>query len=307
MNRLDRLFAITTYPQGRSRVRAEDLARAFEVSKRTIYRDVVALSKAGVPVVSRPGEGYELADGYFLPPLVFTPSEAMALVLGARLLASRTTGRTPAAAEGAVAKIAAVLPKAARGEVERATGLVQFLRPLPPDAPIDLDDPRLVALRRRAPERLVVRMRYHARARDEPSERTVEPRALTCYDGAWHLSAHCRLRGATRAFRLERLERVVVLDETFAPRRDEAPERTPIAVRVRFAPRVLRWVREHQHWSFEHEEAVADTVVMVYDPDALDEIAPWLLGWGTDAEVVSPPELRGRLRDEARALAEMLT
>ena len=307
MNRLDRLFAITTFLQGRSRVRAEDLAHAFEVSLRTIYRDVAALSEAGVPVVSRPGEGYELAAGYFLPPLVFSTAEATALVLGARLLASRTTGGTPVAADRAIAKIVTVLPESVRGEVERQTGPVRFVRPLPPDAPVDLDDPRLAALRRAAVEHRVVHLRYHGRTRNETTERMVEPRALACYDGAWYLSAYCRLRCGMRDFRLERIEGIILRDETFRPRTEEVPARTRLAVRVRFAPRVLRWVRERQHWSFEREEVGAGVAVMVYGPDSLDEIAPWLLGWGTAAEVVSPEELRGRLRDEARALAEMLT
>ena len=135
-------------------------------------------------MVSRPGEGDDLAAGFFLPPLVFTPAEATALVLGTWLLASRTGGRTPAAAARAVAKIVAVLPEAAPGEVDRATAPVHFVRPLPPDAPVDLNDPRLASLRQATTERRVVRVRHHGRAGDEPSERTVEPRGLSCYDGA---------------------------------------------------------------------------------------------------------------------------
>jgi predicted DNA-binding transcriptional regulator YafY len=307
VNRLDRLFAITTHLQGRSRVRAEDLARAFEVSKRTIYRDVAALSEAGVPVVAEPGQGYGLADGFFLPPLVFTAGEATALVLGARLLASRTAGRTPGDAKRAVAKIASVLPAAARDEVERRIAPVRFPRPLPPDAPFDLDDPRLATLRRAVLERRVVALRYHGRSRDEVTERLVEPRDLACYDGVWYLSAFCRLRGGGRDFRLDRIETLALLADTFSPRPDPPPVRTPIAVRVRFGDRALRWVRERQHWSFLGEEIGSEGSVMVYGPDGLDEIAPWLLGWGTAAEVIAPAELRSLIGEEARALAEMLT
>ena len=307
MNRLDRLFAITTFLQGRSRVRAEDLARAFEVSKRTIYRDVVALSEAGVPIVAEPGQGYGLAEGYFLPPLVFTGGEATALVLGARLLASRTAGRTPADAERAVAKIAAVLTTTAREEVDRRTAVVRFLRPLPPETAFDLDDARLEELRRALRERRVVALRYHGRSRGEVTERRVEPADVVCYDGVWYLSAHCRLRAAPRHFRLERMVDVTVLDETFSPRSEPFPGRTPIEVRVRFGAGALRWVRERQHWSFRGEETDRDGTVLVYAPDDIGEIAPWLLGWGTAVEVVAPADLRARIRDEARAVAETLT
>ena len=73
MNRIDRLFAILLLIQRKRRVRAIDLAQAFEVSERTIYRDMAALSESGVPIVALPGAGYELVEGYYLPPLLFTP------------------------------------------------------------------------------------------------------------------------------------------------------------------------------------------------------------------------------------------
>ena len=98
MNRIDRLFAITLLLQARGRLRAKDLAVWFEVSERTIYRDIAALSESGVPVVSLPGEGYELMEGFFLPPLLFTSVEASALLLGAQMLTSHATGRLPASA-----------------------------------------------------------------------------------------------------------------------------------------------------------------------------------------------------------------
>jgi predicted DNA-binding transcriptional regulator YafY len=66
-------------------------------------------------------------------------------------------------------------------------------------------------------------------------------------------------------------------------------------------------VRERQHWSFVAEEGASDEVLARYHLSDLDEIAPWLLGWGTAAEVIAPRELRERLRQEARSLVEMLT
>lgn len=103
---------------------------------------------------------------------------------------------------------------------------------------------------------------------------------------------------------------VTLLDETFAPRpaaSEPLASRTRIEVRVRFAEGALRWVRERQHWSFRGEEAGRDGTVFVYAPDDLGEIVPWLLGWGTAAEVIAPVAVRTLLRDEARAVAEMLT
>jgi len=76
MNRVDRLFGILLRLQRHRRVRAQDLARHFEVSERTIYRDIAALNELGVPIISLPNAGYELPAGFSLPPLFFTSGEA---------------------------------------------------------------------------------------------------------------------------------------------------------------------------------------------------------------------------------------
>ena len=86
MNRVDRLVAIALRLQSRRLVRAEDLAGHFEVSVRTVYRDINALCEAGVPIISEAGVGYSLAKGYHLPPVMFTAEEASALSIGGKLV-----------------------------------------------------------------------------------------------------------------------------------------------------------------------------------------------------------------------------
>ncbi len=105
MNRTDRLLAIVLELQGKRRQRAEDLARTFETSKRTIYRDIQALCEAGVPLISTPGQGYALMEGYFLPPLSFTPEEATMLLLGSDFMAQNFDAQYRAAAQSASRKI----------------------------------------------------------------------------------------------------------------------------------------------------------------------------------------------------------
>ena len=75
MNRIDRLLAILLTLQHKRRVRAQDLSQQFEVSKRTIYRDMSALNQMGIPIAALPGEGFELVEGYYIPPLMFTRDE----------------------------------------------------------------------------------------------------------------------------------------------------------------------------------------------------------------------------------------
>jgi len=109
MNKTDRMLAIVLELQGKGRLRAEDLAQIFETSKRTIYRDMEALSEAGVPIVAVPGQGYALMAGYFLPPLSFRTDEATMLLLGSDLMAQNFDAQYRAAAQSASRKIEGVL------------------------------------------------------------------------------------------------------------------------------------------------------------------------------------------------------
>src|SRR5215207_9668113 len=110
MNRTDRLMGIVLELQARGELRAEDLARTFEVSVRTVYRDMEALCETGVPVVATPGKGYRLMEGYFLPPLSFTPAEAALLLLGGEFIRDRVDPELRRAADDALLKLAGVLP-----------------------------------------------------------------------------------------------------------------------------------------------------------------------------------------------------
>lgn len=300
MNRIDRLFAILLVLQKREIVRAEDLARQFEISKRTVYRDVAALSEMGVPVISLPGEGYGLMAGYFLPPLLFTADEAAALVLGAQWLAQQATGKLPATTTSALAKLTHVLPKATAQEVERFTQILRFFST---NSPFDLDDPLLAALQGAISRQQAVRLTYHSLRGDALTVRVIEPRLLTFGSGAWYVEGYCRLRQAQRSFRLSRIESYQVLRETFAERANTRAHREKITVIVRFAPAIVRWVQERQHYAFVAEEADG----FHYQVDDLQEIQSWLLGWGAQAEVIAPPALRTALAAEARKVWEMLT
>jgi predicted DNA-binding transcriptional regulator YafY len=89
MNKTDRMLAIILELQRNRMLRAEDLAERFETSVRTIYRDVQALSEAGVPIIGAPGTGYSLMEGYFLPPISFTVEEAVTLLIGTDFIEQR--------------------------------------------------------------------------------------------------------------------------------------------------------------------------------------------------------------------------
>ena len=174
MNRIDRLFSIMTRLQARGQVRAADLADIYEVSIRTIYRDIAALSESGVPIVSLPGRGYSLVDGYFLPPLLLSTREATALALGARLLAGQTSAEIASAADEAVAKLIAVIGDDARRELRELDEVLDLATSPDPRARLDVGDERVRALWQAILERRVVTLRYFGRNRSRETIRQVE-------------------------------------------------------------------------------------------------------------------------------------
>jgi predicted DNA-binding transcriptional regulator YafY len=243
-------------------------------------------------------------EGFYLPPLVFTPDEAVTLFLGARMLALQADGRLPDDAERALTKIANILPDRTRQYVEQLTRVIQFMLP---EKRFNLDDPRLLTLQTGILERRLIRLRYHSQSRNETTERDVEPHELSYSNGSWYVNGYCRLRQGPRGFRLERIEELKLLNETFEPRIVKETPGERFTVRVQFANDTARWVRERQHYAFQSEESSPKGVVMSYCVDTQNEMKGWIMGWGAAAEVLSPQVLREDIRQEARRVVEMLT
>ena len=297
MNRVDRLFGMVLVLQHRRRVRATDLANRFGISLRTVYRDVAALIESGVPVVSVPGAGYELMEGYTLPPLAFRPEEATALFLGAKMLLAHTTGGTAMHTQRALERLAVAMPAPTRAQAEEvAQGIAFFV----PRAPFDLEHPHLVALAGAIRERRVIRMAYHALGQTQAQWRDVEPERLTYDQNAWYVGGHCRWRQAQRAFRLGRIETLEVLPEHFTPRHSTTTTPPTITARIRVAASIERWVLERQHYGFQTLERTPEGTVMTYAVKSASELLPWVLGWGADAVPLEPPELIALVQAEAR-------
>jgi predicted DNA-binding transcriptional regulator YafY len=316
MNRTDRLLAIVLELQAKGTQRAGDLAATFETSTRTIYRDVQALSEAGVPVVAVPGRGYSLMAGYFLPPVSFTTDEATMLLLGADYMARSFDARYRAAAQTAGRKIEAVLPEPLRDEVRTLQDSLYFVAPAVLDNPAVPD--LLQRLRGAIVERRTVRFRYHTRHPsqpdlagadgDEPPIRQADPYGLVQFAGAWYVVAYSHERRAIRNFRLDRMEGLTLTKERFArppgfsmPRGDRGEPR-PLVVRALFDREVARWVRESRPHYKVAEAETPEGLLVTLQVRQESEVLAWLLGWGARVRVLEPESLRARLAEEAAGI-----
>ncbi len=315
MNRFDRIVAILIQLQAKRVVRGPALAAQFGVSLRTVYRDLRTLEEAGVPVCGEAGVGYSLADGYRLPPVMFTREETTALLTAEKLAAQLTDQHTAELCRGAMDKLRAVLRGPDRDYLESLSPHIQIRGPYPRPRPgtgpalIDVHQRLLAAI---ATQR-VVRLHYHAGYSDEVTERDVEPIGLY-YSQHWHMVAFCRLRQEYRDFRLDRITALHVRTEVFAARPetlqlywDQLAENRPqhVAV-VRFTPAAATRIREDKHyfgWTHERPTPEGHTE-MHFLPGDLPFLARWLLTLAGEAVIVSPPELRDQLRQLAQAAFE---
>lgn len=213
MRKADRLFQIILLLRHERLVTAAMLAEQLEVSERTIYRDIADLIQSGTPIDGEAGVGYRLRRGYQVPPLMFTGDEIAALVVGAKLVTAWGDAALGQAAQQALARIEAVLPKPL---AERVGKLGE--RILAPDFHLPSDRREPLALLRAGMESgHKVSIRYR-RADAAESERTLWPLGLVFWGHCWTLGAWCELRNEFRTFRVDRVLAVELLPATFDDR-----------------------------------------------------------------------------------------
>ncbi|MCW5297480.1 YafY family transcriptional regulator [Herbaspirillum lusitanum] len=199
MRRADRLFQITQYLRGRRLTTARQLAEWLSVSERTVYRDIRDLSLSGVPVQGEAGVGYRInKTGFDLPPLMFSPDEIDALVIGMRMVQAWGGPQLAASAAASLAKIVLALPKDKRDFVEN-TALFA------PSFHIDqAHGERLEEIRQAIGKRCTLQLDY-VDARGQATQRIVWPLALYFWGGGWSIAAWCETRSDFRSFRLDRV------------------------------------------------------------------------------------------------------
>jgi predicted DNA-binding transcriptional regulator YafY len=313
MNRFDRITAILIQLQAKRLVKGQDLAEHFGVSLRTVYRDLRTLEEAGVPLCGEAGLGYCLADGYRLPPVMFSREEAMALLTAEKLVSQLTDAHTAEISRGAMDKLRAVLRRPDRDYLEALSPHISVLQPQSHRAAVQPASNIHQQLLTSIAGRRVVTLDYRAGYQGAASQRDVEP--IGVYFGQyWHVVAFCRLRQEYRDFRLDRIVGLCLRDEHYAPRpetlqsywQQQAERRQVHAAVVRFGPVALPYVQENkQYFGWTHEQATEDGgVEMTFLVPGLEQLGRWLLLFAGQATIVSPPALRERVGELAWAAHE---
>jgi predicted DNA-binding transcriptional regulator YafY len=307
-----RLLSLIMLLQSRALWKAAELAEELNVSERTVHRYMGMLEEMGIPIYTERGPygGFSLMRGYKLPPLIFTAEEATVLYTGAGLVEQVWGQVYQDAVTAVLAKLDNVLPDDLRRQVMQSqqslvvSGLVA--RDYRPWAPT------LQILRACIQARHSVRITYRS-FNLEDTCRDVDPYALTFRWGFWYMVGYCWLREEMRTFRVDRIGNVEQLATSYQiPANFSAKEFVEQKMRfedrytivVHFDCRSAPYVRESmEHWTelVDHEDGSVTLHMKVSD---LDWAAGWVLSHGSAAQVLDPPDLVTRVREEARHILE---
>lgn len=311
-NTATRLITLIMLLQQRPNRKAADLAEALGVSVRTFHRYVDMLDDMGIPVYSERGPhgGFSLVRGYKLPPLVFTPEEAVAIYLGTNQVIEMWGQLYREAAQGALAKLQNVLPDEQLKEIgwaQRSLVATHMHR-----ADFTRYAPLLDVLRRATREQRGVAMVYQSTQHPDPVRRECDPYAMVHRWGWWYVIGYCHLREAIRTFRVDRIVSLELLEKTFDLPEDfdvheylrlERPAKPLLVVKIRFLPEAVLMVRDDPaFWETVEEQPDGSVIVTISTESDLNWAARMVLGLGPDVEVLEPPELRRLVSDWAQAI-----
>jgi predicted DNA-binding transcriptional regulator YafY len=211
-SRLSRLTAILTRLQTKRLLTATELADKFSVSVRTIYRDIKALEQAGVPILTEEGKGYTLMEGYRIPPVMFTESQANALIVAEQLVLKNKDASFVKDYTEAIDKIKAVLGYQVKDKANLLSERTRFSQ----NTNSEKNSNNLSDLQFALTNFCVAKIGYTNEA-SKATSRLIEPFALLSTQENWLLVAWCRLRNQFRFFRLDRIKSLQILEEKFAP------------------------------------------------------------------------------------------
>lgn len=309
MNRIDRLTSILLMLQSHRVLTAEKVSKRFEISVRTVYRDLSALSEAGVPIIAEAGVGYSLMRGYNIPPIMFTESEVAALFMSSEITNQFGDESLKKSLEGALLKVKSALPEGHQNYLNKLGSSMEVWG----RSKAHQEKQSLMPVQEAVVKRRCIHIHYNTGGKGTTTERTVEALGLVFYSRQWHLIAWCRLRQEIRDFRLDRMQQWEVTDETFSGHKDfsvtkfieeeiNACELTP--VQIECEPWIIDRVAEEIPCRIETKRPQKNGNYLIEGQAySLDWLARWLIGYGTSVIARSPNELGELVAAEAAKIA----
>ncbi len=312
MNRIDRVSAILIQLQSKRIVKAQDIADRFNISLRTVYRDIRTLEEAGIPLVGETGIGYSIMDGYRLPPVMFTIDEATAFLTAEKLVEKLTDTSTDESYKSAMYKIKSVLRSTEKEYLETIDHHIEVIdNPYLPKERTSHNS--LQPILKSIAEKKVLSIHYFANHSQEKTARDIEPIGIFYYGSYWHLIAFCQLRKDYRDFRIDRINQMTY---TPLPFKKEHPslkaylkqvtkEKELQQVVMLVDKDTVKYFGEQKYYNgFVSQRETKNQIEMTFLTCSMEGFARWYMMFGDSAEIISPDNLKQTIKKMATAIAK---
>lgn len=303
LNRFDRTLSILILLQSKKLVKAQDIADKFNVSLRTIYRDIKSLEAAGVPIIGEAGSGYTIMEGYRLPPVMFSKEEAGSFVAAEKLMQKFTDAGLGRYFESAMQKVKSVL----KGQEKEWIATLEKQVWAEPTAELFNRNVHnaLEILFNSIGEQIQVLMEYKTPGAELPESRNIEPVGVFHDNNHWYLYAYCHLRNDYRQFRTDRILSIKRTDRKFTQdhgsidehRKKEVElyqqQKVVIAVSKEIVPYICD---DRKHYGFVSQEEKEDAVYMTFMTSrSMEALARWYMMFADYAKVIEPQNFREKV------------
>jgi predicted DNA-binding transcriptional regulator YafY len=308
MSKYDRLLLILNLLRARRNLRVSDLANECEVSERTIYRDIISLSSANIPIYFE--NGYKMLTDAFLPPLNLNLEEylCLKLALSSSLIKHRPWKNT---SKAVLAKIDASLSKGLKEQV----GAIDIQPKIDSKTTFDFSKSTLIfkLLEQAISEKVSSRISYDS-LESGKSEREVDPYALVFRRHAWYLIGFCHKRKEVRIFRINRIEKITLLSRNFVWPIDFSVEKffasswevyqgAPTEAKIKFWGKAAKVILSGTHHPDEKITKQRDgSILYSLTVNGIEEISRWVLEFGENAVVLEPEELKEKITQTSRGI-----
>ncbi|ROI02688.1 MULTISPECIES: YafY family protein [unclassified Chryseobacterium] len=302
LKKLDRVTAILTQLQSKPVVRAQDLAEKFDVSIRTIYRDVKTLENAGIPIVGEAGNGYSLMDGYKLPPIMFTKEEVLSFITAEKLMQKFSHQSLGDHYQTAMEKVRSVLRYSDKNliqNIEKQIDVFNFHTP-PEDSlknviPIILDS---------IAEKTQLTIEYQT-VDSRVTTRTIETVGVFFEFNFWYIMAYCTLRNDFRQFRIDRILKISKTQNPFLQEYGQVNDYRKRSNGQKEKARLLvdkkimaHLVNSKKYYGLIEEVETPEGIELTFETEWINDGFPrWLVTFADYATVLEPESLRIRLNE----------
>lgn len=302
LKKLDRVTAILTQLQSKPLVRAQDLAKKFDVSIRTIYRDVKTLENAGIPIVGEAGSGYSLMDGYKLPPVMFTKEEVLSFITAEKLMQKFSHQSLGGHYQTAMEKVRSVLKYSDRNliqNIERQIDVYNYHTQN--DGSIKNVIPTILESIADKTQLIIEYKTVDSRI----TNRTIEAVGVFFEFNYWYIMAFCTLRKDFRQFRVDRILQIFKTRQPFTQeygqindyRKKSGENKTK--VRLLVDKKIMgHLVNSKKYYGLVDEVEKENGFELTFETEWIDEGFPrWLITFADYATILEPQSLTTKLKD----------